>query len=78
MAEPHLDHPGDVSWWAGKGPVVLEGPCPHDCPHMDTHTVAWGPSFDRYELVDCLACGCRGWVTSRLLPAPVPFLRPAS
>lgn len=62
MAEPHLDHPGEISWFAGKGPLPVVGNCPHEqCQHCDAGTVAWGPDWDHYELVECLGCRCRGW-----------------
>jgi hypothetical protein len=74
VAEAHLDHPGGVSWWVGNGPAPILGDCPHECEHRDTRTVAWGPDFEHYELVECLdtegcAAGgrnttgvvCRGW-----------------
>jgi len=65
MAEAHLDHPGEVSWFAGKGPRKAVGPCPHtDCPHEKISTIAWGPDFDHYVLTECKdLCGgdCRQW-----------------
>lgn len=72
MAEPHLDHPGDISWYVGHGPAPILGDCPHvACQHSDTHTVAWGPDFEHYELVVCVEQGegrcagaCRGWAAS--------------
>lgn len=61
MAEAHLDHPGEISWYAGRGPGQVLGECPHvGCPHLDTSTIAWGPSLDRYELVRCVMPGCVG------------------
>lgn len=68
MAEPHLDNPGDVRWFAGYGPADVVGPCPHgDCAHNALSDIAWGPDFDHYALVTCdVADGCdgycRGWV----------------
>ncbi|MBM3315842.1 hypothetical protein FJY71_08425 [candidate division WOR-3 bacterium] len=69
MAEAHLDHPGEITWWVGHGPAPILGDCPHTgCEHRDTSTVAWGPDFEHYELVNCMEqgegkCGgaCRGW-----------------
>lgn len=69
MAEAHLDHPGELTWWVGHGPAPILGDCPHvDCAHRDTATVASGPDFEHYELVICMErgagkCGgrCRGW-----------------
>jgi hypothetical protein len=72
MAEPHLDHPGDIQWFKGKGPTPVVGPCPHDCKHLGQGVIAWGPTMDRYELVECrikhdeepdgCAGRCRAWV----------------
>ncbi|MFI6819740.1 hypothetical protein ACIBJE_02160 [Micromonospora sp. NPDC050187] len=65
MAEPHLDHPGEISWFSGEHPVPVLGPCPHaDCRHLGQSVIAWGPSYGRYELVECGirddATGCAG------------------
>ncbi len=78
MAEPHLDHPGEISWFKRYGPAPVLGPCPHtNCGHWGTSVVAHGPSMDRYELVDCgsldrgdesptdCASTCRAWSDSR-------------
>lgn len=78
MAEPHLDHPGEIHWFSGYGPADVLGPCPHAaCQHLGQGTVAWGPSYERYELVDCgsldpaeesnsdCASTCRAWVDDR-------------
>jgi len=67
MAEVHLDHPGDVSWFAGHGPLPVIGPCPHDtCEHTIIPTIGYGPDFEHYCLVRCddpngCAGQCRGW-----------------
>lgn len=66
MAEVHLDHPGEMSWWVGHGPAPILGDCPHTCEHRDTSTVAYGPDYAHYELVVCIeadgcAGACRGW-----------------
>lgn len=70
--EPHLDHPGEISWYVGHGPAPILGDCPHvACEHRDSHTVAWGPDFEHYELVVCVETGegkcggaCRGWAAA--------------
>lgn len=67
--EPHLDHPGEITWWVGHGPAPILGDCEHvDCQHRDTATVAHGPDWEHYELVVCIEKGdgkcagaCRGW-----------------
>jgi hypothetical protein len=62
MAEPHLDHPGEVSWFAGFSPAPVLGPCPHgNCEHRDARSIAWGPDWDHYILEECVHCHCRGW-----------------
>ena len=62
MAEAHLDHPGEISWYAGQGPAPVLGPCPHsDCPHDFQSCIAHGPDFRRYTLDQCdVADGCNG------------------
>jgi hypothetical protein len=75
VAEPHLDHPGEITWFAGKSHAPIVGLCSHDCPHDGQGVIAWGPSYDRYELVQCAikpsehpdGCDsrCRAWVDSR-------------
>lgn len=78
MADPHLDHPGEVSWFKGEGPAQVLGPCPHsDCRHLGTGVIGWGPSMARYELVACgsidpadespsdCAMTCRAWSDER-------------
>lgn len=77
MAEAHLDHPGEISWFKSYGPLTVVGACPHDCKHMGTGVIAWGPSMERYELIECGMPGdtivgsdecagrCRAWTDSR-------------
>jgi hypothetical protein len=78
MAEPHLDNPGEIRWFKGEGPAAVLGPCPHTaCKHLGQSVIAWGPSYDRYELVDCgsldpadesdseCARQCRAWTDKR-------------
>ncbi len=71
MAEAHVDHPGEIRWFAGYGPSPVLGPCPHSaCTHNAQSVIAWGPSYERYELVQCdrpESCdgGCRVWVDGR-------------
>lgn len=74
MAEPHLDHPGEIHWFKGEIPLPVLGPCPHaDCKHLGQGVIAWGPALDRYELVECgmasdakgCAAQCRAWVDGR-------------
>lgn len=78
MAEAHLDHPGEISWFAREAPRPVLGACPHpECKHLGQGVIAWGPSMDRYELVACgspdpadesdadCASTCRAWVDSR-------------
>lgn len=68
MAEPHLDHPGEFSWFAGHGPLPVLGDCPHhDCRHNNLAVIGWGPDLRRYELVKCTVEGqcegrCRAWI----------------
>lgn len=66
MADPHLDHPGDISWWPGHGPLPVLGACPHTCDHSLIPTIAYGPDHEHYCLVRCddpdgCAGQCRGW-----------------
>lgn len=69
MADPHLDHPGEISWFPGKGPAAVLGPCPHRCEHFARAAIAWGPDFEHYTLDECRdaveegGCGgaCRAW-----------------
>lgn len=78
MAEVHLDHPGEVTWFKSYGPATVIGPCPHKaCRHGGTGVIGWGPSMERYELVACgsiepadeadtdCAMACRAWADSR-------------
>lgn len=78
MAEAHLDHPGEMTWFKSYGPAPVIGPCPHAaCKHLGQSVIAWGPSYERYELVDCgsldpadesdsdCAGQCRAWVDGR-------------
>jgi hypothetical protein len=66
VAEAHLDHPGEITWYAGHGPQPVLGDCDHACAHHLQAVIAWGPSLDRYELVRCdvpYGCNrtCRAW-----------------
>lgn len=70
MAEPHLDHPGDVLWYAGQAPAAVIAPCPHgSCPHNQLAVIAEGPDWMHYTLDRCDVpaaeggCGgtCRAW-----------------
>lgn len=67
MSEVRLNHPGEVTWDVGHGPAQVSGPCEHDkCSHWDVRSVAWGPDFRHYELVECVdpegcAGRCRAW-----------------
>jgi hypothetical protein len=79
MADPHLDHPGEVQWWSGQAPAAVLGPCPHECPHNLQAVIAHGPDFRRYELVRCdVASGCdgqcRAWCASRGGHSSTPWL----
>jgi hypothetical protein len=67
MGEAHLDHPGEIHWFKSYGPSLVLGPCPHACPHNAQSVIAYGPSYERYELAQCDVpehCdgGCRTWV----------------
>jgi hypothetical protein len=55
----------DVEWFAGHGPKAVTGICLHDCKHRSQATIAWGPSLNTYELVECRDCGCRAWQAAR-------------
>jgi len=49
-----LDHPGEISWIGNHQATPVLGKCPHTrCRHLGHGVVAWGPSIDRYELVQC-------------------------
>lgn len=76
MAEVHLDHPGEITWFDGWGSIPIAGLCTHaGCKHQFTSVIAWGPSLDRYELIRCggwkddepedCKGDCRAWVDSR-------------
>lgn len=70
MAEAHLDHPGEISWFKGYGPSPVLGACEHDCPHNAQSVIGWGPDMRRYELAQCdvqdgCASGCRAWIDER-------------
>lgn len=91
MAEPHLDHPGEIHWFKGEHPLPVLGPCPHtDCKHFGQGTIAYGPSLERYVLVECGIAGddgcgaaCRAWsdgqgrVTTPWLHVAVAAVQPA-
>lgn len=70
MAETNLDHPGEMSWYKGYGPSPVLGSCPHSmCSHNNQSAIGWGPSYNRYEIVQCDVpehCdgGCRAWSNS--------------
>lgn len=51
----------DIHWFAGYGPVEIDGECDHECPHRSNAVIAWGPSLVHYELVRCTHCDCRAW-----------------
>lgn len=70
MAEAHLDHPDEISWYKGYGSAPVLGPCPHDCPHGNQSVIGWGPDMRRYEMVQCdelSGCNttCRAWADGR-------------
>jgi len=78
MSEPHLDHPGEMHWFKEEGPLPVLGACPHiSCKHLGQGVIAWGPSMERYELVECgsidpydeadddCAGHCRAWVNGQ-------------
>lgn len=59
-----LDTPGGVKFFHGHGPAPVLGPCLHNCPHRHRTVIAWGPDWERYELIQCdqvCAGQCRGW-----------------
>jgi hypothetical protein len=68
-----IAHGGDVHWFSGYQPGAVDGACPHGrCPHNTVGVIAWGPTFGRYELVQCdvrgdVGCrgGCRAWIDHR-------------
>lgn len=63
----HVDAPGVIRWFAGHHPLPIVGLCPHTaCTHHAQGVVAWGPDYQRYELVECdvtdgCAGRCRAW-----------------
>jgi hypothetical protein len=66
MAEAHLDHPGEITWFAGHGPAAVLGDCPHTCAHTMIRNIAWGPDHGHYTLNECIVPGgcdgrCRAW-----------------
>lgn len=63
MADAHVDHPGETTWFAGHGPRRPLGlACDHPCDHDWTLiTVGWGPDYRRYSVVECTECSCRAW-----------------
>lgn len=82
MAEIHLDHPGEITWFKGYGPAAVIGPCPHSqCRHLDQSVIAWGPDLNHYELVTCDVgeeCNrfCRAWVNGKMI-STTPWLEVA-
>jgi hypothetical protein len=78
MTWVHLDHPGDLHWFSGYGPLPVLGECPHvGCRHDAISTIAWGPDLTRYELVQCDSdcdSSCRAWADGRSV-ATTPWLR---
>ena len=61
-----LSIPGGLEFFHGYGPAPVLGPCPHDCDHRAQSVIAWGPDWNRYELIECGVddgCNeqCRGW-----------------
>jgi hypothetical protein len=72
MSFIHVDHPDEVIHWFAVYPDAERqrqpvGPCPHDCQHLCTATVGWGPDLKHYELVRCdTDChgDCRGWMAA--------------
>jgi hypothetical protein len=62
MAEAHLDHPGEITWFASHGPATVIGPCPHTtCTHDAGRNIAWGPDGVHYTLDQCdVPDGCNG------------------
>jgi hypothetical protein len=61
----HVDQPGEIRWFSGHGPRAVVGPCPHiTCRHLAQGVIAWGPDYERYELIECTgecARRCRAW-----------------
>jgi hypothetical protein len=77
MAEPHLDHPGEITWFAGHGPAVVLGDCPHDgCSHGLLANIAWGPDFEHYVLDECRdPDGCNGRCRAWAEEWPYPYTK---
>lgn len=75
MAEPHLDHPGEITWFKNYGPLPIIGPLTQDCDHDGAGVVAWGPDMQRYTLDECRKCGCRAWHSERPFRATTPWLQ---
>ncbi len=82
MAEPHLDHPGEIQWYPSYGPAPVLGGCPHaTCLHNRTAVIAQGPDFDRYTLDRCdvpqaeagCAGTCRAWAAEYPPAAEPPY-----
>ncbi len=64
-----LDNPDEIRWFEGRGPAPVLGPCPHNCERHRHSLIAWGPTTDRYKLVECSGyptseCDgrCRAWL----------------
>jgi hypothetical protein len=60
-----IDYPDEVVHWFACYPETerkrsVIGYCPHDCGHMGTAVVGWGPDHAHYELVICDSDGCQG------------------
>lgn len=60
-----IDDPGRVIGWFACYPEDQRarkpiGPCPHDCEHLGTSVVGYGPDLDHYELITCEDDGCAG------------------
>jgi hypothetical protein len=60
-----VDYPDEVIHWFAVYPESerrrrITGPCLHDCKHLGTAVVGWGPDLQHYELVRCDDDGCRG------------------
>jgi hypothetical protein len=56
-----INVPAGLVVWFGEQPRKMGASCPHACGHKWKEVVAWGPTLDMYELVQCRECGCRGW-----------------
>jgi hypothetical protein len=82
VADAHLDHPGEISWWRDYGPAPVLGPCPHtECEHWSLGTIAYGPDFEHYELVTCdvrdgCAGQCRAWTVEYPPAVSPPWFTP--